>query len=211
MRSQHSHPPAGSTIFRFPLIRPDRIRNDVGKSTTLRVILGLDTPDAGEALVVGHPYRSLCRPPRHVGALLDAGAVEPGRSAWNHLLWPARSQGITSRRVNEVIELVGLSTVARRKAGGFYWPRFAAAWRAEWIKARTVVSTGWLLAATAAFSLCLSAAVCAVVHYQTGGGQDPAERVHHRPPSPTLSLGASLTLRAAIGSRGGLRLRLNAP
>jgi ABC-2 type transport system ATP-binding protein len=93
--------------------------NGAGKSTTLRVILGLDTPDAGEALVAGRPYRSLRRPLRHVGALLDAGAVEPGRSAWNHLLWLARSQGITSWRVDEVIELVGLSAVARRKAGGF--------------------------------------------------------------------------------------------
>ena len=93
--------------------------NGAGKSTALRVILGLDTPDAGEALVAGRPYRSLRRPMRHVGALLDAGAVEPGRSARNHLLWLARSQGITSRRVDEVIELVGLSTVASRKAGGF--------------------------------------------------------------------------------------------
>ena len=93
--------------------------NGAGKSTTLRVILGLDTPDAGEALVAGHPYRSLRRPLRHVGALLDAGAVEPGRSARNHLLWLARSQGIDPRRVDAVIELVGLSTVARRKAGGF--------------------------------------------------------------------------------------------
>jgi ABC-2 type transport system ATP-binding protein len=93
--------------------------NGAGKSTTLRVILGLDTPDAGEALVAGRPYRTLRRPLRHVGALLDAGAVEPGRSARNHLLWLARCQGITPRRVNEVIELVGLSTVARRKVGGF--------------------------------------------------------------------------------------------
>ena len=93
--------------------------NGAGKSTTLRVILGLDTPDAGEALVAGRPYRSLRRPLRQVGALLDAGAVEPGRSARNHLLWLARSQGISARRVEEVIELVGLPTVARRKAGGF--------------------------------------------------------------------------------------------
>jgi ABC-2 type transport system ATP-binding protein len=93
--------------------------NGAGKSTTLRVILGLDTPDAGEAWVAGRPYHRLRRPLRHVGALLDAGAVEPGRSARNHLLWLARSQGITARRVDEVIELVGLSGVARRKAGGF--------------------------------------------------------------------------------------------
>jgi ABC-2 type transport system ATP-binding protein len=93
--------------------------NGAGKSTTLRVILGLDTPDEGEAVVAGHRYRSLRRPLRHVGALLDAGAVEPGRSARNHLLWLARSQGIPARRVDEVIGLVGLSAVARRKAGGF--------------------------------------------------------------------------------------------
>jgi ABC-2 type transport system ATP-binding protein len=93
--------------------------NGAGKSTTLRVILGLDTPDAGEALVTGRPYRNLPRPLRHVGALLDAGAVEPGRSARSHLLWLARSQGITARRVDQMIELVGLSTVARRRAGGF--------------------------------------------------------------------------------------------
>jgi ABC-2 type transport system ATP-binding protein len=93
--------------------------NGAGKSTTLRVILGLDTPDEGEAAVSGRPYRSLRRPLRQVGALLDAGAIEPGRSARNHLLWLARSQGIAARRVDEVIELVGLSAVARRKAGGF--------------------------------------------------------------------------------------------
>jgi ABC-2 type transport system ATP-binding protein len=93
--------------------------NGAGKSTTLRVILGLDAPDAGGALVAGRPYRSIRRPLRHVGALLDAGAVEPGRSARNHLLWLARSQGIIARRVDEVTELVGLSGVARRKAGGF--------------------------------------------------------------------------------------------
>jgi ABC-2 type transport system ATP-binding protein len=93
--------------------------NGAGKSTTLRVILGLDSPDEGEALVGGRPYRSLHRPLRHVGALLDAGALEPGRSARNHLLWLARSQGITTSRVDEVIELVGLAAAARRKAGGF--------------------------------------------------------------------------------------------
>jgi ABC-2 type transport system ATP-binding protein len=93
--------------------------NGSGKSTTLRVVLGLDTPDAGEALVAGHPYRSLRRPLRHVGALLDAGALEPGRRARDHLLWLARSQGITARRVDAMIELVGLSRVARRKTGGF--------------------------------------------------------------------------------------------
>ena len=93
--------------------------NGAGKSTTLRVILGLDRADAGEAVVSGRPYRGLRRPLRHVGALLDAGALEPGRSARNHLLWLARSQGLPARRVDEVIELVGLAAAARRKAGGF--------------------------------------------------------------------------------------------
>jgi len=93
--------------------------NGAGKSTTLRVILGLDTPDQGEALIAGRPYRSLHRPLRHVGALLDAGAVEPGRSARNHLLWLARSQGITARRLDELIDLLGLAAVGRHKAGGF--------------------------------------------------------------------------------------------
>jgi ABC-2 type transport system ATP-binding protein len=93
--------------------------NGAGKSTTLRVVLGLDRPDEGEALVSGRPYRSLRRPLRHVGALLDAGALEPGRTARNHLLWLARCQGIAARRVDEVIALVGLSAVARRRAGGY--------------------------------------------------------------------------------------------
>jgi ABC-2 type transport system ATP-binding protein len=67
--------------------------NDAGKSTTMRVILGLDAADAGSALVGGQPYRSLRHPLSHVGALLDAAAVQPGRTARNHLLWLAPSQG----------------------------------------------------------------------------------------------------------------------
>ncbi|GAA1980305.1 hypothetical protein GCM10009838_46790 [Catenulispora subtropica] len=93
--------------------------NGAGKSTTLRVVLGLDTPDAGWALVSGRAYRTLHRPLCHVGSLLDAGALEPGRSARNHLLWLARTQGIATRRVEEVLELVGLAAAARRKAGGY--------------------------------------------------------------------------------------------
>jgi ABC-2 type transport system ATP-binding protein len=93
--------------------------NGAGKSTTLRVILGLDAADAGTALVGGQPYRSLRRPLTHVGALLDAGALQPGRSARHHLLWLAHSQGLGARRVDEVIELTGLATAAKRKAGGF--------------------------------------------------------------------------------------------
>src|ERR1700685_2875095 len=93
--------------------------NGAGKSTTMRVILGLDAPDSGTALVSGKPYASLTNPLTHLGALLDAGALQPSRSARNHLLWLAHSQGLGSRRVNEVIEQAGLQGVARRKAGGY--------------------------------------------------------------------------------------------
>jgi ABC-2 type transport system ATP-binding protein len=93
--------------------------NGAGKSTTLRVILGLDAADAGEALVDGQPYRSLRHPLRHVGSLLDAAALTPGRTARNHLLWLAHSQGLGGRRVDEVLDLVGLTSAARRRAGGF--------------------------------------------------------------------------------------------
>ncbi|MEV4161219.1 ATP-binding cassette domain-containing protein [Nonomuraea dietziae] len=93
--------------------------NGAGKSTTMRVILGLDAADSGSALIGGRPYRSLRRPLLHVGALLDAGALQPSRSARNHLLWLAHSQGLTAGRVDEVIERAGLGQVARRKAGGF--------------------------------------------------------------------------------------------
>jgi ABC-2 type transport system ATP-binding protein len=85
----------------------------------MRVILGLDRADDGIALVGGQPYRSLREPLSHIGALLDAGAVQPGRSARNHLLWLAHSQGYGARRVDEVITQVGLDGAARRKAGGF--------------------------------------------------------------------------------------------
>jgi ABC-2 type transport system ATP-binding protein len=85
----------------------------------MRVILGLDAPDAGTALVGGRPYRELRVPLREVGALLDAGAIHPGRRARDHLLWLAHYTGLPSRRVDEVLELVGLASVARRRAGGF--------------------------------------------------------------------------------------------
>jgi ABC-2 type transport system ATP-binding protein len=93
--------------------------NGAGKSTTMRVILGLDAVDEGSALIAGRPYVSLRHPLRHVGSLLDAGAVHPGRTARNHLLWLAHSQSLAASRVDAVIELVGLDSVARRKAGGF--------------------------------------------------------------------------------------------
>jgi ABC-2 type transport system ATP-binding protein len=93
--------------------------NGAGKSTTLRVILGLDTPEAGHALIGGRPYRSLRHPLCHVGALLDAAALQPGRSARNHLLWLAHSQGLGARRVEAVLAQAGLQSAARRKAGGY--------------------------------------------------------------------------------------------
>jgi len=93
--------------------------NGAGKSTTMRVILGLDAPDAGTALVGGRPYRSLRDPMRQLGSLLDASALQPSRTGRNHLLWLAHSQGLTASRVDEVIEQAGLATAARRRAGGY--------------------------------------------------------------------------------------------
>jgi ABC-2 type transport system ATP-binding protein len=93
--------------------------NGAGKSTTMRVILGLDAADEGTALIGGQRYQTLPHPLSHVGSLLDAGALQPSRRARNHLLWLAHSQGLTARRVDEVIELAGLTSAARRKAGGF--------------------------------------------------------------------------------------------
>jgi ABC-2 type transport system ATP-binding protein len=93
--------------------------NGAGKSTTMRVILGLDRPDEGTALISGRPYASLQDPLTQVGALLDATALQPSRTGRNHLLWLAHSQGLGVRRVDEVIALAGLQTAARRKAGGY--------------------------------------------------------------------------------------------
>ena len=93
--------------------------NGAGKSTTMRIILGLDAADAGTALIGGQPYASVRHPLSCLGSLLDAGALQPSRSARNHLLWLAHSQGLGAKRVDEVLELVGLSTAARRKAGGY--------------------------------------------------------------------------------------------
>jgi ABC-2 type transport system ATP-binding protein len=93
--------------------------NGAGKSTTMRVILGLDAADGGIALVGGRPYQSLRHPLSHIGALLDAAALQPSRTARNHLLWLAHSQGLGHPRVDEVIEQAGLQSAARRRAGGY--------------------------------------------------------------------------------------------
>jgi ABC-2 type transport system ATP-binding protein len=93
--------------------------NGAGKSTTMRIILGLDAADAGTATVGGRPYASLRHPFSHVGSLLDAAALQPSRSARNHLLWLAHSQGLGAKRADEVIEQAGLAQAARRKAGGY--------------------------------------------------------------------------------------------
>jgi ABC-2 type transport system ATP-binding protein len=93
--------------------------NGSGKSTTMRMILGLDNPTAGHVTISGHPYRRLPNAARHVGALLDAKAVHGGRSARNHLLSLAQLSGIPARRVDEVLGVVGLQDVAKRRSKGF--------------------------------------------------------------------------------------------
>ncbi|WP_255952193.1 ATP-binding cassette domain-containing protein [Streptomyces odontomachi] len=93
--------------------------NGAGKSTTIRVVLGLDAPDEGRALIGGKPYARLRHPLHHVGALVDATALQPSRTGRNQLLWLARSQGMSARHVDTAIELVGLGSAARRKAGGY--------------------------------------------------------------------------------------------
>ncbi|MFC5814816.1 ABC transporter ATP-binding protein [Nonomuraea harbinensis] len=93
--------------------------NGAGKSTTMRMILGLDRPSSGTALVGGTPYHRLDRPLRTVGALLDARAAHPGRSGRAHLLALARANGIPAARVTRVLERVGLATVAGKRAGTY--------------------------------------------------------------------------------------------
>ncbi len=105
-------------------VRPGQITgfigpNGAGKSTTMRVILGLDAAEEGTALIGGRPYRSLRRPLTVIGSLLDAAALQPSRTAHNHLRWLACSQDLHVRRVDEVIGQAGLGQAARRKAGGF--------------------------------------------------------------------------------------------
>jgi ABC-2 type transport system ATP-binding protein len=93
--------------------------NGAGKSTTMRMILGLDRPSGGSVTVNGHRYAEIGRPVYEVGALLDAKAIHGGRSAYNHLLCLAQSNGIPRKRIDEVIEMVGLSSVAKKRAGKF--------------------------------------------------------------------------------------------
>jgi ABC-2 type transport system ATP-binding protein len=93
--------------------------NGAGKSTTMRVILGLDRPTAGHATVNGRAYRRFPAPLNEIGALLEARAIHTGRSAYYHLLAMAQTHGIGKHRVQEVIDLVGLTDVARKRAGGF--------------------------------------------------------------------------------------------
>jgi ABC-2 type transport system ATP-binding protein len=105
-------------------VQPGRVTgflgpNGAGKSTTLRMILGLDRPDAGVALIHGRPYRELERPLRGVGALLDATWVHPNRSARAHLGWLARANDLPASAVDRALELVGLTEPAGRRAGTF--------------------------------------------------------------------------------------------
>ncbi|WP_370368478.1 ATP-binding cassette domain-containing protein [Catenulispora sp. GP43] len=105
-------------------VRPGRVTgflgpNGAGKSTTMRMILGLDAPDAGSALVDGRPYTKLRYPLTEVGALLDATAVHPARSAAAHLRVLAASNGIGASRIGEVLARTGLTGVARRRVGTF--------------------------------------------------------------------------------------------
>ncbi|MFJ6532226.1 ABC transporter ATP-binding protein [Microbacterium sp. NPDC091662] len=93
--------------------------NGAGKSTTMRMIVGLDRPTSGRAAIAGREYRKLRAPLTEVGVLLDAKAVHTGRTARNHLRAMAATHGIPSSRVDEVIDLAGIGSVARKRAGGF--------------------------------------------------------------------------------------------
>ena len=91
--------------------------NGAGKTTTMRMILGLDHPNSGTATIDGKPYRALAEPLRHVGALLEAKQIHPNRSVRAHLRWIAATHRLPPGRVDEVLDMVGLSTVAAKKAG----------------------------------------------------------------------------------------------
>jgi ABC-2 type transport system ATP-binding protein len=93
--------------------------NGAGKTTTMRVILGLEAPDQGRALIGGQPYHRLHRPLTQVGSLLDVSALQPSRTGRNHLRWLAASQGLPAARVDEVAGQAGLLSMIRRRAGGY--------------------------------------------------------------------------------------------
>jgi ABC-2 type transport system ATP-binding protein len=93
--------------------------NGAGKSTTLRMVMGLDSPSGGSVTIDGRPYGELHRPLFEVGAMLEAKAIHDGRSAYNHLLCLAQSNGIARRRVDQVLDIVGLTSVAHKRAGLF--------------------------------------------------------------------------------------------
>lgn len=104
--------------------RPGRVTgflgpNGAGKSSTLRILLGLDRPASGSALVDGQPYRALRDPLRTVGAMLDGSGAHRSRTARNHLAWVARSNGIAKSRVNDVLDQVGLAAAGRTRVGRF--------------------------------------------------------------------------------------------
>lgn len=93
--------------------------NGAGKSTTMRMILGLDTPTSGSVTIQGRSYHDIPAPMQEVGSLLDAKAIQGGRSAFNHLLWVAQASGIHRGRVREVLEMVGLTEAANKKVDNF--------------------------------------------------------------------------------------------
>lgn len=93
--------------------------NGAGKSTTMRILVGLDKPTAGRISIDGRDYIGLPDPLRHVGIMLDSKATHPGRSAYRHLMAVAQTHGISEKRVVQVLDMVGLSSVARKRAGGF--------------------------------------------------------------------------------------------
>jgi len=105
-------------------VKPGRVTgflgpNGAGKSTTMRMMLDLDRPSAGRVLIDGRPYRTLTEPLRHVGALLESRSVHGGRRARHHLLWLAQTNRVPAARVGEVLELVGLADVGRKRVKGF--------------------------------------------------------------------------------------------
>jgi ABC-2 type transport system ATP-binding protein len=105
-------------------VRPGQVTgflgpNGAGKSTTLRMVLGLDTPSGGSVTIDGHPYSTLRRPLFEVGAMLEAKSIHEGRTAYNHLLCLAQSNGIGRARIEAVLEIVGLTSVAKKRVGTF--------------------------------------------------------------------------------------------